>query len=87
MVYASEMRCFKVTASPDESETTVSPNKSTCMFLYCDGTFKVLGTPHKSYRVCSLLRDTILRAYSSFMCSAVLSSLVPLEEPRSKRKS
>ena len=77
-VYASDMICFKVTASP---------NKSTCMFLYCDGTFKVSRTPQESYRVCFLLGDTILKAHSSFMCSAVMSSIVPLEEPESQKQS
>jgi hypothetical protein len=87
MVYASNMRCFKVTASPEEADTDERPNKSTCMFLYCDGTFKILGTPHKSYKVCALFRDTVLRAHSSSMCSKVVASLSPLEEPGSQPKS
>lgn len=87
MVYASEMRYFKVTVSPEDSETTENPNKFTCIFLYCDGTFKILRTPHKSYRVCSLLRDTILRAHSSHMCSTIVFSLAILEESGSQRKS
>lgn len=87
IVYVSNMRCFKVTAAPDDSDTDENPNKSTCMFLYCDGTFKVLGTPHKSYKVCALFRSTVLRAHSSPMSSKILASLVPLEEPGSQMKS
>jgi hypothetical protein len=84
IVYASGMRCFKVTVSPDEEEVDETPNKSTCMFLYCDGTFKVLGTPHKSYKVCSLFRETVLRAHSSSMFPKVVASLVPLSDPGSQ---
>ena len=83
MVYASEMRYLKVTVTPDESEVAVNPNKSRCMFLYCDGTFKVLGTTHKSYRVCSLLRSTILKAHSSSMCPAIIGLLEYAAAPRS----
>lgn len=87
IVYVSNMRCFKVTVAPDDDDTGESPNKSTCMFLYCDGTFKVQGTPHKSYKVCALFRDTVLRAHSSPMSAKILASLVPLEEPGSQQKS
>ena len=80
------MRCFKVTVSPDDAEVDESPNKSTCMFLYCDGTFKVLGTPHKSYKVCALFRDTVLKAHSSSMFSKIIASLSVLEEPGSQPK-
>jgi len=86
IVYASDMRCFKVTAAPEDTETSEDPNKSTCIFLYCDGTFKVLGTPHKSYKVCALFRDTVLRAHLSPMSPRVVASLVPLEEPGSQAK-
>lgn len=86
IVYESNMRCFKITASPDDTDTDESPNKSTCIFLYSDGTFKVLGTPHKSYKVCALFRNTILRAHSSSMSTVIASSLVPLEEPGSQQK-
>lgn len=84
IVYVSNMRCFKVTASPDDQDNDDSPNKSTCVFLYCDGTYKVLGTPHKSYRVCSMLRDTMVKAHTSPMCSRIERSLVKLEEAGSK---
>ena len=87
IVYMSNMRCFKVTVSPDDDDKGDNPNKSTCMFLYCDGTFKVLGTPHKSYKVCALFRDTVLNAHSSTMCSKVVASLSSLEEPGSQLKS
>jgi hypothetical protein len=86
IVYASSMRCFKVTASPDDAESDESPNKSTCIFLYCDGTFKVLGTPHKCYKVCALFRDTVLKAHSSSLCPKVIASLCALEEPGSQPK-
>jgi hypothetical protein len=86
IVYASDMRCFKVTAAPEDAETDECPNKSTSIFLYCDGTFKVLGTPHKSYKVCALLRETMVRAHLSSMSSKIASSLVPLEEPGSQVK-
>lgn len=39
MVYASEMRYFKVTVSPEDSKTIENPNKFTYIFLYYDGTF------------------------------------------------
>jgi hypothetical protein len=80
IVYVSTMRCFKVTSSSDDLVPNDDPNKSTCIFLYCDGTFKVLGTPHKSYKVCSLFRETVVRAHSSSMAKTIISSLVPLSD-------
>lgn len=76
IVYVSTMGCFKITASPDEATEDDNPNKSTCIFLYCDGTYKVLGTPHKSYAVCSMFRDTVIRAHTSHMHSKLVASLV-----------
>jgi hypothetical protein len=87
IVYASDMRCFKVTAAPEDTDEDECPNKSTSIFLYCDGTFKVLGTPRKSYKVCSLLRETIIRAHTSSMSARILRSLGPLEDPGSQLKS
>lgn len=77
MVYMKSMRCFKITASPGAGDQSEQANKSTCMFLYCDGSFKVAGTPHKAYKVCQLLRDTILRAHTSYMHGKILETLVP----------
>lgn len=76
-----------MTVSPEDDDTDESPNKSTCMFLYCDGTFKVLGAPHESYKVSALFISTVLRAHSSSMSAKVLASLVTLEEPGSQMKS
>jgi len=75
IVYVPTTRCFKVTASPDEGDCSEDPNKSTCIFLYCDGTFKVLGTPHKSYKVCKLFRDTVICAHLSSMHAKILDTL------------
>ena len=75
IVYVPTTRCFKVTASPEEDDTSSDPNKSTCIFLYCDGTFKVLGTPHKAYKVCKLFRDTVIKAHTSPMHSRILATL------------
>jgi len=83
IVYVSDMRGFKITASPEGSDESKEPNKSTSIFLYCDGTFKVVGTPHKSYKVCALFREAVIKAHSSSMSFTVLKSLVPLEESRS----
>lgn len=80
IVYVPTTRCFKVTASPDSTDSGEDPNKSTCIFLYCDGTFKVLGTPHKGYKVCKLFRDTMIRAHTSTMHSRILDTLVPVRE-------
>lgn len=75
IVYIASTKCFKITAAPDEDDRSENLNKSTCMFLYCDGTFKVLGTPHKSYKVCKLFRDTVIRAHRSSMHLRILSTL------------
>lgn len=75
IVYMSDSKCFKVTASPDSIDFGDSPNKSTCIFLYCDGSFKVTGTPHKAYKVCKLFRETIVRAHLSKMERVILGSL------------
>ena len=83
MMYASEMRCFKATVSPEESDMAVNPNKSTCIFLYYDGAFKVLGTPYKSYKVCSLLRGT---THCSHMYSAIVASRISLDESGPEKK-
>lgn len=80
IVYVPTTRCFKVTVSPERGEMSEEPNKSTCIFLYHDGTFKVLGTPEKSYKVCKLFRDTVVRAHLSSMHSRILSTLVPASE-------
>lgn len=80
MVYVSSMKCFKVTASPEETDINDNPNKSTCIFLYCDGTFKVLGTPEKSYKVCMHFRRAVIGAHSSSMGSAIYRSLVPFND-------
>ena len=83
MVYISEKRCFKVIILPEDSKTMENPNKFIYIFLYYDETFKILKTSHKSYRVCFLLYDTILRAYSLYIYSTIVSSLVILEKSRS----
>lgn len=75
ITYVPDMRCFKVTASPDIGDEGVNPNKSTCMFLYCDGSFKVVGTPRKSYKPCFLLAQAIVSAHSSFMSAKILATL------------
>lgn len=80
IVYMSSMRCFKVTASPSADDQTERANKSTCIFLYCDGSFKVAGTPHKAYKVCRLMRETMLRAHSSYMHAKLIETLVPSHE-------
>lgn len=80
MVYVPTTRNFKVTASPAAEDYNDDPNKSTCMFLYSDGTFKILGTPHKAYDVCRLFREAVVRAHTSPMHSKVMETLVPLEE-------
>jgi hypothetical protein len=77
IVYMGSMNCFKVTASPGPDDQTERANKSTCMFLYCDGSFKVAGTPHKAYKVCKLLRDTIIAAHASYMHGKLIETLVP----------
>lgn len=77
IVYMGSMSCFKVTASPGPEDQTEKANKSTCMFLYCDGSFKVAGTPQKAYKVCKLLRDTIMRAHTSYMHGKLIETLVP----------
>lgn len=77
IVYMGSMSGFKVTASPGPEDQTEKANKSTCMFLYCDGSFKVAGTPQKAYKVCKLLRDTIVRAHSSYMHGKLIETLVP----------
>lgn len=87
MVYVPTTRCFKVTASPEDEDKSEDPNKSTCIFLYCDGTFKVLGTPHKAYKVCRLFRDTVTRAHSSSMHSRILGTLCIAENIGSQQNS
>ena len=87
IVYVPTTRCFKITASPDDDDTSEDPNKSTCIFLYCDGTFKVLGTPHKAYKVCKLFRDTVVKAHKSHMHSRVLSTLCIAKDVGSQRDS
>lgn len=77
IVYSNSTNCFKVTASPLDSSTDAS-NSNSGIFLYCDGSFKVLGTPSKVHPVCKLLRDTIVRCHLSHMHSRALSSLVPV---------
>ena len=73
MTYVTDMRCFKVTASPDAGDEGTNPNKSTCIFLSCDGSFEVVGTPRKSYKPCSLLAQAITGAHSSFMSAKILA--------------
>lgn len=80
IVYVPTTRCFKITTSPDIGDDSENPNKSTCIFLYCDGTFKVLGTPQKAYKVCKLFRDTLIRAHTSPMHSRILNTLVVAED-------
>lgn len=75
IVYVPTTKCFKITAAPEDDDRSENPNKSTCIFLYCDGTFKVLGTPQKSYKVCKLFRDTVIRAHASSMHLRILSTL------------
>lgn len=77
IVYMGSMNCFKVTASPGPDDQTEKANKSTCVFLYCDGSFKVAGTPQKAYKVCMLLRDTIIRAHTSYMHGKLIETLAP----------
>jgi hypothetical protein len=79
IVYVPTTRCFKITAAPEDDDSNEDPNKSTCIFLYHDGTFKVLGTPHKSYKVCKLFKDTIVRAHVSPMHSRILDTLCPAQ--------
>lgn len=87
IVYVPTTRCFKVTASPEEEDVSEDPNKSTCIFLYCDGTFKVLGTPHKAYKVCKLFRDTVIKAHGSSMHSKILCTLSIAENIGSQQSS
>jgi hypothetical protein len=78
IIYMGAMNCFKITAAPDEEDRGNKPNKSTCMFLYCDGVFKAVGTPHKIFKVCRLLRESIIAAHKSYMHKRLVESLVPL---------
>jgi hypothetical protein len=87
IVYVPTTKCFKITAAPEEDDNSDLPNKSTCIFLYLDGTFKVLGTPHKSYKVCKLFRDTIIRAHTSSMHSRILDTLCIAQDIGTQRSS
>lgn len=80
IVYMNSMSCFKVTASPSRYDQGDTANKSTCMFLYCDGSFKITGTPHKAYKVCELLRETIIRAHTSGMHTRLMGSLTRISD-------
>lgn len=76
IVYQTSSKCFKITASPESSDQGDTPNKSTCIFLYCDGSFKVVGTPYKAYKVCQLFREAMIKAHSSPMIRSIVESLV-----------
>ena len=87
IVYVPTTKCFKITVAPEEDDDSDDPNKSTCIFLYHDGTFKVLGTPHKSYKVCKLFRETIIRAHTSSMHSRILDTLCVAQDIGTQRNS
>lgn len=76
MVYAPGTRCNKITVSPPDSDMSSDPGKSTCMFLYTDGSFKVTGVPQRAHRVCEAFRETVVKAHCSPMHRQIMKSLV-----------
>lgn len=79
-VYSHAMKCYKITATPPDYDTTSEANKSTCIMLYNDGSFKIVGTPMRARDVCMYFRETMLKAHTSPLHQLLVSNLLDVTD-------
>lgn len=75
IVYVESMRAYKLTATPDDHVTNVDANKNSCIFLFGDGSFKVLGRVNDVAKPCAGLKETFSRVMSSNLWRQFIDTL------------
>lgn len=75
ITFIESMTAFKVTAAPGCGENGEDANKNTCIFVFCDGTFKVLGKLSSVSASCMGFREAIVSVSKSVMWGKFVATL------------
>lgn len=79
-VFDAKTSSYKITVRPDPKDNMNEPNKNTCMYIYGDGSFSLLGKPSRMPRVCECFRDALASVSVSPSWSRFVNRLVAVDQ-------